>query len=121
MSEAATESWLCRMSAGDMRPPLRWFGERFGFLQRALGQGQFRRDAAIVPAVGERSKLASIEIDGGRDVKYALVLARDLPESSRPGIRETVTYRRDVAGTDVIYDLTGEFLQGKARPFVCDL
>lgn len=121
MTETSTISWPWQMCAGEAPPELRWFGERFGFLQRALAQGQFRRDAAIVPVAGARSKLASVEIDGGRDVKYVIVYARELPASSRPGIRESVTYRRDVAGTDVIYDLTGEFLQGKARPFACDL
>ena len=42
-------------------------------------------------------------------------------DGKRAPLRETLTYRRDIAGTNLVYDLTGEFLQGKARPFVCDL
>ncbi|HUE69780.1 MAG TPA: hypothetical protein VMP01_02730, partial [Pirellulaceae bacterium] len=73
-----------------------------------------------VPKLGAKSKLASVEIDGGRDAKFVVVYARELPANWIPGIQETLTYSSDVAGTDLIYDLTGEFLQGKARPFVGD-
>jgi hypothetical protein len=101
--------------------PMDWFQRRFQFLKLALQAGSVRRDAAIVPQLGQRSKLASVEIDGGRDVKYVIVYSRKVPENWQPGIEETLTYRRDVAGTDLVYDVTGEFLQGKARPFDCDL
>lgn len=111
------DTWLSDLLDARGACPLTWFERRFDFLRRALTEGNYRRDAAIVPQLGRQSKLASVEVDGGRDVKYVIVYAREVPENWRPGIQETLTYRRDVAGTDLIYDLTGEFLQGKARPF----
>ena len=114
------DTWLWDMLEKDRNRSAAWFAERFGILKEALLQGNFRRDAAIVPELGSRSRLASVEISGGRDVKYVVVYAREVPTNGRPEFRETLTYRPDVAGTDLIYDLTGEFLQGKARPFVGD-
>lgn len=114
------ESWLWDLLDARGACPLTWFQRRFDVFRRALTEGNYRRDAAIVPRLGRRSQLASVEVDGGRDVKYVLVYARKVPENWRPGIQETLTYRRDVAGTDLVYDLTGEFLQGKARPFTAD-
>lgn len=115
------DTWLWDMLGGSYDIPMDWFRCRFHFLKVALEERKFRRDAAIVPQLGERSKLASVEISGGRDVKYVIVYAREVPENWQPGIQETLVYRRDVAGTDLVYDLTGEFMQGKARPFECDL
>ncbi|HZL91220.1 MAG TPA: hypothetical protein VFB96_22835 [Pirellulaceae bacterium] len=115
------DTWLWDMLGGRYEIPMGWFASRFRFLGEALQKAEFRRDAAIVPQRGDRSNLASVEISGGRDVKYVIVYAREVPESWQPGIQETLIYRRDVAGTDLVYDLTGEFLQGKARPFECDL
>lgn len=115
------DTWLWDMLAAPDGIPMGWFERRFAFLTAALQKRDFRPDAAIVPALGKRSGLASVEIDGGRNVKYVIVYAREVPENWRPGIQETLTYRRDVAGTDLVYDVTGEFLQGKARPFECDL
>src|SRR6185436_14803457 len=58
---------------------------------------------------------------GGKDVEIVLVRAtRGLDEKPRSA-KETLTYRKDVAGTDLVYDLTDQFMQGKARPFDCDL
>ena len=50
----------------------------------------------------------------GRDAAYVLV------ERSRPG-GVIIGYAPFVDGTTLIYDVTGEALQGKARPFGCDL
>lgn len=50
----------------------------------------------------------------GRDAAYVLV-QRDRPASVIIG------YAPFVEGTTLIYDVTSEMLQGKARPFVCDL
>ncbi|MEX2027444.1 MAG: hypothetical protein WEH44_09085, partial [Pirellulaceae bacterium] len=74
----------------------------------------------IVPTLGAKSKLASVEISGGRTAKFVVVFPREVPPNWKPGFQETLVYSADVAGTDLIYDLTGEFLQGKARPFVGD-
>jgi hypothetical protein len=50
----------------------------------------------------------------GRDTTYVLV------ERERPG-GVIIGYAPFVEGTTLIYDLTDETLQGKARPFACDL
>jgi hypothetical protein len=118
---SGADPWLWAIAQDGAGAPLPWFRERFALLAAALRQDKVRPDAAIVPAAGKRSKLACLEINGGRDVTFVIAYALHVPSSGRPGILETVTYRRDVAGTNLVYDLTGEFLQGKARPFECDL
>jgi hypothetical protein len=86
-----------------------------------LSQLKEKRHPALVPAAGARSRLHCTSFDGGKDVELILVRARQDANGKSPAVRETLTYREDVAGTDLVYDLTGEFMQGKARPFVCDL
>ena len=117
---AEVEKWLLEAVDPAAKVPLRWLRERFGFLAQALRDGSFSRDAAIVPEAGVKSKLTSLEVAGGRDVRYVLVYCRGLSASWKPGFQERLVFGRHVAGTDLIYDLTGEFLQGKARPFVGD-
>ncbi len=114
------ETWLWDVLDPNADVPVAWLRERFRFVAKALQSGKFSRDASIVPELGARSKLASVEISGGRDAKFVVVYARQIPANWRPGFQETLTYNPNVAGTDLIYDLTGEFLQGKARPFVGD-
>lgn len=80
----------------------------------------------LVPEKGGMSQIKLREMDGGKDVTYILAINSSFAESEgEPAtwqpVQETLGYRHDVAGTDLIYDLTGEFLQGKARPFECDL
>lgn len=53
-----------------------------------------------------------------RDVRYVLV--RAVAGGPTP-LRATIGFSEQISGTDLIYDVTGEFLQGKARPFECDL
>ena len=114
-------NWLFECLDPAAATPLAWLCERYAFIAQALRERKFSRDAAIVPQSGAKSRLATVEIDGGRDAKFVVVYVRDVPADWRPGVQETLTYGRHVAGTDLIYDLTGEFLQGKARPFVADL
>jgi hypothetical protein len=114
------ETWLWDVLDPKADVPVAWLRERFVHVAKALPSGAFSRDAAIVPKSGENSRLASVEIDGGRDAKFVVVYVRDVTSNWQPGFQETLTYRRDVAGTDLIYDLTGEFMQGKARPFPAD-
>jgi hypothetical protein len=114
------ESWLWDVLDPNADVPVTWLRERFQYVAEALQSGNFSRDAAIIPALGTKSKLASVEIDGGRDAKFVVVYAREVPPDWQPGFQEMLTYSRGVAGTDLIYDLTGELLQGKARPFVGD-
>jgi hypothetical protein len=110
------ETWLWDVLDPKADVPVAWLRERFVHVAKALPSGAFSRDAAIVPKSGENSRLASVEIDGGRDAKFVVVYVRDVTSNWQPGFQETLTYRRDVAGTDLIYDLTGEFMQGSA-PF----
>jgi hypothetical protein len=66
--------------------------------------------------------------DGGRDATYVYVWLQGI-FSSQPGTvvapkvdaTVKVRYPAFVAGTTIIYDATAEAMQGKARPFVCDL
>ncbi|MDX1944290.1 MAG: hypothetical protein SFU86_02705 [Pirellulaceae bacterium] len=54
--------------------------------------------------------------DGGHDVEYVIV-----ERAAGEHIAITIGYAPRVEGTTLIYDLTAETLQGKARPFACDL
>lgn len=56
-----------------------------------------------------------------RDVRYVRVVRGEDASPAGQPVRPTISYSPAVAGTDLIYDVTGEFLQGKARPFECDL
>jgi len=51
---------------------------------------------------------------GGADVRCVILRSDETVDG-------TISFGPDIAGTDLIYDLTGEFLQGKARPFECSL
>lgn len=97
------------------------FANRFGELLKIAGAKGKPREAALVPAAGERSLLTCESFSAGRDVELVLVRAKLDSQGRAQGVKETLTYRKDVAGSDLVYDLTGEFLQGKARPFPCDL
>ena len=72
-----------------------------------------------VAAIGTR-QLQTKAFAGGRDVRYVIVSAPQ-PVTANEKLKATISYGPKVAGTDLIYDVTGEFLQGKARPFECDL
>src|SRR3954471_15023603 len=106
----------------DISPFGKDFGRRFTPLFQTSGQGPpTGKQPALLPEAGEKSQLRVLGFAAGRDVELALVMTcRDAKGTVTP-VCETLTYRKDVAGTDLVYDLTGEFLQGKARPFDCDL
>jgi len=97
------------------------FAERFGELFKGVDISSPAKVSALVPAGGNRSQLLCASFPAGRDVELVLVCAQRGDDGKALAIRETLTYRPDVAGTDLVYDLTGEFMQGKARPFECDL
>ncbi|MBC7856943.1 MAG: hypothetical protein IAF94_26230, partial [Pirellulaceae bacterium] len=97
------------------------FVQRFAALLKIVGANAKPREPALVPAAGVRSQLTCEGFSGGKDVELVLVRARLDSQGSAQALRETLTYRQNVAGSDLVYDLTGEFLQGKARPFDCDL
>lgn len=97
------------------------FSDRFGELLKVASKNPpLPNGAALVPVAGKQSLLMCQGFLGGQDVE--LVLVHSLGGDAKPQpVRETLTYRRDIAGSDLVYDLTGEFMQGKARPFDCDL
>ena len=97
------------------------FANRFGELLKIAGAKARPREPALVPAEAERSLLTCDGLVGGKDVEIVLVRAKRGPDGKPLAVKETLTYRKDVAGTDLVYDLTGKFMQGKARPFDCDL
>ena len=106
----ATSEWFARL-----RPLLET-------VQLAPGQPLF------VSRTGPASRMTIDQFDGGRDAQYFLVrqkiadcgyALRYMTDFSPP--RETIGFLPQVPGTDIIYDLTDETLQGKCRPFVCDL
>lgn len=97
------------------------FPNRFGELLKNAGANTRPREPALVPAAGERSQLTCVGLSGGKDVELVLVRAKRDSQGKDRAVRETLTYRQNVAGSDLVYDLTGEFMQGKARPFDCDL
>jgi hypothetical protein len=91
---------------------------RFGTLSRIVRTD--KRTPLFVPQ-GANAELVRVhQFDGGRDVTYIVVAQRQQAESGK-GPRVTIGYLPEVDGTSIIYDLTDETLQGKARPFECDL
>ncbi|MFN0021149.1 MAG: hypothetical protein ACKVP0_23120 [Pirellulaceae bacterium] len=97
------------------------FTERFAELISISRRDAESREPALIPTAGKQSLLLSESVGGGKDVEIVVVLAKHDPQGKAMPVLETLTYREDIAGTDLVYDLTGEFMQGKARPFDCDL
>jgi hypothetical protein len=91
---------------------------RFGSLSRIVAADQ--RPALFVPR-GPAAELVRVhQFDGGRDAKYLVVIQREVARRCK-GPRATIGFLPEVPGTAIIYDLTDQTLQGKARPFDCDL
>lgn len=115
----------CNLADGGDSQAVTEFRKRFGTLLSALAEGAEKSIGQPMLIAADRAarNLEFRQLAGGREVHY-VVVANVQPMRSdgtwRPR-KETLTYRDDVAGTDLIYDVTGEFMQGKARPFVCDL
>jgi hypothetical protein len=86
--------------------------ERLAALSRQLRAGEGECPFVIRRQREETVKLA--HFSAGRDATY-VALEADKPANI------TIGYRAFVEGTTLIYDLTDETLQGKARPFECDL
>ena len=132
MSEPTSRRPLClndprEMNLTDDERAEHWeWARRFVGL---VGNVRFTAEPALfVSKAGAASQLIIEQFDGGRDAQY-FVVSRKL--NKRPGEgpiragsvppREMIGFLPQVAGTDIIYDLTDETLQGKCRPFVCDL
>ena len=101
-----------------------WF-TRFGGIW--LSAKRVAEPSLFTSRAGAGSRVLVEQVDGGRDTQYFFIsrkdqktpFARPNPELLPP--RETIGFLPEVAGTDIVYDLTDETLQGKCRPFVCDL
>lgn len=90
--------------------------DRFATLQAACKADS--HPPLFVSQSAEASRLIITQLDGSRDAKFLLVRAG---QSASNPLRETIGYRPEVAGTALIYDLSAETMQGKARPFACTL
>lgn len=90
--------------------------DRFATLQAACKADS--HPPLFVSQSAEASRLIITQLDGSRDAKFLLVRAG---QSASNPLRETIGYRPEVAGTALIYDLSAETMQGKARPFACEL
>mgnify|MGYP001589467905 CR=1 FL=1 len=97
------------------------FGPLLGGLSKSTRADGQPKEPALVPEAGKGSLLNCFSFVAGKDVEIVLVGANKDAEGKPLEVKETLTYRQDVAGSDLVYDLTGEFMQGKARPFDCDL
>ena len=97
------------------------FANRFGELLKTAGANARPREPALLPVAGAMSQLTCEGFMGGKDVEIVLVRVKRDVAGKALAVKETLTYRGDVAGSDLVYDLTGKFMQGKARPFDCDL
>ena len=78
---------------------------------------------ALIPVLGSQLACHISQWRAGADVRIALV-APDKYSALKAGgaaVNPSLTYGPEIAGTDLLYDITGERMQGKARPFVCDL
>ena len=99
------------------------FGDRrLESLQRELRVGRGECPFIFLDKGKIEARLA--HYDGGRDVTYvAVTRAADIAINISGGAVAVVTigYAPFVEGTTIIYDLTDEMMQGKARPFACDL
>jgi hypothetical protein len=85
--------------------------------------GKLRPAAAPCPFCVDKSLEPHLELQhasAGRDAVY-VQLTRKWDGKSSLEFAVTVNYAPSVEGTTIIYDLLNETMQGKARPFNCDL
>lgn len=98
-------------------------GPLTSLLPHLAGNSKARRAGYIVEQVPANrqpsSELLTAGLFSGPDVRYTLVAAPPAETQNAPSTskRYTLTYASEVAGTDLIYNVSGSFLQGKARPF----
>jgi len=62
-----------------------------------------------------------LHFSAGRDATYVVVSRNVGGKDSPENLAVNIGYRPFVEGTTIIYDATAETMQGKARPFVCNL
>jgi hypothetical protein len=99
-----------------------WFARVAGVL---FGAPRVPGAALLVSRAGAASRVIIEQFDAGRDAQYFTIsrnpkrMSRFPPDDVPP--RETIGFLPQVAGTDILYDLSDTALQGKCRPFLCDL
>ena len=71
---------------------------------------------------GERSGFTLTQFTAGRDVTYIFVArAASAAGSKASEWKEVIDFSHKMEGVEIIYDATDGTMQGKARPFTCDL
>ncbi|HEX5102309.1 MAG TPA: hypothetical protein VFV87_00760 [Pirellulaceae bacterium] len=83
-----------------------------------------RTDYGECPFVVDAAFQSSVTVEhfsGGDDATYVFVSRGLAWSDSSRAAKPTIRFAPFVAGTDIIYDVTEATLQGKARPFECDL
>ena len=75
----------------------------------------------FVPRLGAASKLLLHQFDCGQDSKYIVITRADPALDIEQPLAESIGFGRAVQGVEIIYDVTAEAMQGKTRPFTCDL
>ena len=86
--------------------------------------GQFRPANTACPFVVDDDAAKHVELlhcSAGRDAVYVQVLRKCDGSPPLEKLLVTIRYASFVEGTTIIYDLLDETMQGKARPFDCDL
>src|SRR5437660_12345905 len=90
----------------------------------ALGL-ELRADEQPCPFIVEPPEELELDVrhySGGRDATYVVISRRNRNERfGQAGVVANIRYPSFVEGTAIVYDLTAETMQGKARPFLCDL
>src|SRR5262245_60147915 len=85
---------------------------------------ELRRDGSPCPFMVDQdaaTRVALSHYSGGRDANYVLVSRKWDGKNRLPDVEVAIRYAPFVEGTAIIYDLIDETMQGKARPFVCNL
>jgi hypothetical protein len=85
---------------------------------------ELRSDDSPCPFVVDEDAAHRVTLphySGGRDATYVFVARKWNGRLPLPDVSVTIRYSPLVEGTTIIYDVTDEQLQGKARPFVCSL
>jgi len=75
----------------------------------------------FVPRAAEASRMRLLQFEGGQDAKYIVATRADANFGIAQPLRETIVFAAAVKGVEIIYDITAETMQGKTRPFTCDL
>jgi len=99
---------------------------RFSFHDNRLAEleRELRPDDSPCPLVVLEPSAAAIRLthfSAGRDATYVVIDDARYSSANITTASVTIGYAPFIEGTTLIYDLTDETLQGKARPFTCEL